>query len=77
MRTALPNSIRKGWKGERDCVNDDPNITRQARERFMPIALDDDLDRAIRSELVLSSVMDFRSRLFGVYPGTINKPKNT
>jgi hypothetical protein len=59
-------------------------------ERFMPLALDEDLfariergepveakrvNRALRSALVVMAVMDFRSRLLGLYPGTIRGPR--
>jgi hypothetical protein len=59
-------------------------------ERFMPLALDEDLfsriergepvevkrmDRAMRSAMVMLAVMDFRCRLLGLYPGTIRGPR--
>jgi hypothetical protein len=58
--------------------------------RFMPLALDEDLfariergepveakrvNRALRSALVVMAVIDFRSRLLGLYPGTIRDPR--
>jgi hypothetical protein len=59
-------------------------------EKFMPLALDEDLfsriergepveakrmDRAMRSVFVMLAVMDFRCRLLNLYPSTIRGPR--
>jgi hypothetical protein len=41
----------------------------------MPLALDEDLERAMKGAMVMLAVMDFRCRLLGMYPGTVRGPR--
>jgi hypothetical protein len=44
-------------------------------KRFMPLALDEEVERAMKGAFVMLAVMNYRARLLGLYPGTIRGPR--